>query len=89
MLELGVWSRGEHLKILRQALSGRADVWLVGPHFADAFAALEPSAERPPVRLFATRAELEAELSRRPVVNALVLLKGSHGIGLEHCIGRF
>ena len=34
-------------------------------------------------------AELEAELSRRPVVNALVLLKGSHGIGLEHCIGRF
>ncbi len=89
MLELGVWSREEHAKVLRQALAGGADLWLVGPCFADAFAALEPSAERPPVRLFATRAELEEELSRRPVVNALVLLKGSHGIGLEHCIGRF
>lgn len=89
MLELGAWSREEHLKILRQALSGGADVWLVGPHFADAFAALEPSAGCSAVRLFASREELEEELSRRPVENALVLLKGSHGIGLEHCIERF
>lgn len=89
MLELGGWSREEHTKILRQALAGEAELWLVGAHFADAFGALDRSERPAGVRLFASQEELAAELRRHPVADALVLLKGSHSVGLERCIELF
>ena len=57
---------------------------LVGPEFARAVAALprKPAA----TELFASREELLERLRTRPVENALVLLKGSRGIGLEKAL---
>ncbi|HBX90043.1 MAG TPA: UDP-N-acetylmuramyl peptide synthase, partial [Alistipes sp.] len=43
--------------------------------------------ERPArVRCYPTRHELLAALRSEPIDNAFVLVKGSHGIGLEHAI---
>lgn len=90
MLELGDWSQEEHEKVLRLALaSADAELLLVGPRFAAARNALAASdLSGRPVRLFPTRTELCAFLKEHPVGNALVLVKGSHGIGLEGCIGE-
>jgi len=85
MLELGAWTEEEHERILRPVLaSADAELLLVGRHFADAFAALGETSR--PVRLFPGHAELNDWLKEHPVANALVLVKGSHSIGLEHCI---
>jgi len=86
MLELGEWSLEEHRRILEQALGADAELWLVGGCFAAAFAALGRPAG---VRLFSDRNALEEELRAHPVENAFVLVKGSHGIGLERCAELF
>ena len=97
MLELGEWSAEEHAAVVRLALQGAGasgaaplpagtatQLLLVGPEFARAVAALprKPAA----TELFASREELLERLRTRPVENALVLLKGSHGIGLEKAL---
>ncbi len=85
MLELGAWTEEEHKRILSMAMaSADAELLLVGRHFADAAAALGESSR--PARLFADHTELCSWLRQNPVSNALVLVKGSRGIGLEHCI---
>ena len=85
MLELGEWSCGEHAAIIRQATQDpKAEVWLVGSEFERAWQSLE---EHPAsVRRFASCGELTEELHARPVEGALVLLKGSRGIGLERAL---
>ena len=85
MLELGAWSEQEHRDIV--ALAGRnpdTELMLVGGEFARACAGMEPQPAN--TVLFPSREELIAELRRRPVENAFVLVKGSRGIGLEKAL---
>ena len=85
MLELGAWSEQEHRDIV--ALAARnpdAELMLVGGEFARACAGMEPQPAN--TALFPSREELIAELRRRPVENAFVLVKGSRGIGLEKAL---
>lgn len=95
MLELGTWSAEEHAAILRQALQDpQAELHLVGSEFCKAYRSLqsqEKSCRQPPdkrpeprVKCYATRYELAEALPA--LADTLVLLKGSHGIGLEKII---
>lgn len=82
MLELGEWSLSEHGTIIRQAARDpEAELILVGGEFARAYAALPDPPAR--VTLCPTREELRHLLQTDPVDDALVLVKGSHGVGLE------
>lgn len=86
MLELGAWSREEHAAILRLAATDpAAEVVLVGAEFARAYDALREQ-ERPAATLYPSCEALCAELGKHPVQDALVLLKGSRGIGLEKAV---
>ena len=85
MLELGAWSEQEHRDIV--ALAARnpdAELMLVGSEFTQACASLPEKPAR--TTLCPTREELLSRLRLSPVENALVLLKGSRGIGLEKAI---
>lgn len=86
MLELGAWSAEEHRAILRQAMQDPdTELHLVGAAFAQAVAAAglgEADAAR--IACYPSRSELAAVLPT--IGNALVLLKGSHGIGLEKVV---
>jgi len=84
MLELGAWSEAEHEAILRLAArSADAELLLVGPQFGAAYAAM-PAAERPArAKCYPSRDELLAAWRTDAVVDAFVLVKGSHSIGLE------
>ena len=85
MLELGDWSEQEHATIIAQAAQDpEAEVLLVGHEFAKAYDSLP---EKPAnVTLCPSREELLSLLSVSPVENALALIKGSHGMGLEKAI---
>ncbi len=86
MLELGEWSAEEHAAVLRQAMQDpAAELYLVGPRFAEAYAA-SAMAETGRATLYPSRAELAEALRSHPIADALVLLKGSHGIGLEKVV---
>lgn len=85
MLELGAWSEQEHAGIIRLAAqSPDAELMLVGGEFARAYAGLETQPAG--ITLYPTREELAAALRKHPIENALVLVKGSHGIGLEKAL---
>ena len=82
MLELGEWSLSEHGTVIRLAARDpEAELILVGGEFARAYAALPDPPAR--VTLCPSREELRHLLQTDPVDDALVLVKGSHGIGLE------
>lgn len=85
MLELGEWAEREHAAIIRLAAQDpEAEILLIGREFARACASL---AEKPAnITLFLEREELLAQLETAPVENALVLVKGSRGVGLERAI---
>lgn len=85
MLELGEWSQQEHIDIIRLAMQANdTEIHLVGSEFARAYASLgEPSQQ---VSLHSSQAELAAALDAAPIENALILIKGSHSIGLEKTI---
>lgn len=88
MLELGAWSEAEHRAAIEQTLSGDVEqLWLVGAEFSAAWRATGRSDRR--VRLFCSCDEAAAALSVSPFAGKLVLLKGSHGIGLERLVGLF
>lgn len=85
MLELGSWSEEEHARLIRLATGSSAvDLRLVGSEFARAWEHLDDQPEG--VKLYPSRAELAADLAEHPLANTLILLKGSHGIGLEHLV---
>ncbi len=98
MLELGEWSLQEHADIIRLATQHPdVQVLLVGPEFAQAYASLaegpsqdtlqHPQMELPErISLYPSRTELAAALCASPLSNALILIKGSHSIGLEQVI---
>ena len=84
MLELGEWSAEEHRSIVE--LIAAADferIWLVGKHFTDAATTI---ANNPRVSCFASREQVAERLETDPIEGALVLVKGSHSIGLEKLI---
>ena len=87
MLELGAWSQEEHTAIIDLA-AHRPDTQmrLVGQEFGAAYAQLENPL--PQVRLYPSRKELLADLVKEPIHNALVLVKGSRGIGLEQILEK-
>ena len=82
MLELGDWSQKEHCRILALAAEiPEARLLLVGDHFAQAYNSL---AEKPArTSLYQNQHRLAEALKREPIRNALILIKGSRGIGLE------
>ena len=82
MLELGDWSQKEHCRILALAAEiPEARLLLVGDHFAQAYNSL---AEKPArTSLYQNQHLLAEALKREPIRNALILIKGSRGIGLE------
>ena len=80
MLELGEWSAEEHGRILATAAAADLErIWLVGDDFAAAAAECDDCR----IALFGTQEELAEELRARPLDGRFVLVKGSHGIGLE------
>ena len=85
MLELGDWSEREHAAIIEMAAQDpEAELLLVGPEFAKAYDGL---AEKPAnVTLCPTRDDLISLLKVFPVEHSLVLVKGSHGMGLEQAL---
>ncbi len=84
MLELGEWAAEEHRTILELVVAGNFErIWLVGKHFAEAAATIGND-ER--VSCFTSREEVAERLSTDPIEGALVLVKGSHSIGLEKLI---
>ena len=85
MLELGDWSEREHAAIIEMAAQApEAELLLVGPEFAKAYDGL---AEKPAnVTLCPTRDDLISLLKVSPVEHSLVLVKGSHGMGLEQAL---
>ncbi|MDE7069612.1 MAG: UDP-N-acetylmuramoyl-tripeptide--D-alanyl-D-alanine ligase [Alistipes sp.] len=86
MLELGRWSDEEHRRIVALAASiAGARLLLVGPHFAAACA--RTSLPHARTELFPSREELSRALAQAPIRDALILIKGSHGIGLEQLTG--
>lgn len=87
MLELGAWSAEEHAAILRLAMQNPdAELLLVGQQFTQATASGLSEKDAARIACYPTRAELADALRTRPLADALVLLKGSHGIGLEKVV---
>lgn len=87
MLELGAWSESEHAAIVELAAQHPdAQTLLVGKEFARV---LQARSEVPRhLMVFATREELLGRLEAAPVEGALVLVKGSRGIGLEKALEK-
>ncbi len=84
MLELGEWSADEHRSIVELIVKADFErIWLVGKHFAEATATIENDQR---VRCFTSREEVAEQLGAEPIEGALVLVKGSHSIGLEKLI---
>lgn len=78
MLELGHYSDDEHKKIVDMLTPALLDkIYLVGDNFARASAFIEG------VESFATREQLATHLKANPLKEHLILIKGSHSIGLE------
>lgn len=88
MRELGAESEAEHRTIIEKLRNSRVQrILLVGEEFCRAFNSIEPT--RFPAGVFtafATRKELEAQLSRHPLHDCTILVKGSHSMGLEKII---
>lgn len=76
MLELGSYSAQEHRKIVKLLQEARIEeVFLVGRHFTEAGADCYPT--------FPDTDALRPYLTEHPIVNRLILIKGSRGIHLE------
>lgn len=73
MLELGAVSESEHLRIMELCRTLRLDAIFVGNEFG----------KHHPERWFADVAALNEALAAHPVVDTLVLVKGSNGIHLD------
>ncbi len=85
MRELGAWSEEEHRAVIRQTVGDpAAEVWLVGEEFGKALASTEQQTSA--ITTFADCEALCNTLRSAPPQNALILIKGSHSIGLERTI---
>ena len=86
MLELGEWSHEAHINILAKADKVAEKIILVGAEFSKAYNASE--ALQSNYALYPTTAEASEALTKEPITNSLVLLKGSRGIALEKLIEK-
>ena len=87
MLELGEWSAEAHQNILRKADKVAEQIILVGGEFTKAHGVVSEELESN-YALYPTTAEALTALNEKPILNALVLLKGSRGIALEKLIEK-
>ena len=87
MLELGQWSEEAHCNILRKADKVAGEIILVGGEFAKAHNIVGEELESN-YTLYPTTAEALIALNEKPILNALILLKGSRGIALEKLIEK-
>ena len=87
MLELGEWSEEAHCNILRKADKVAGKIILVGGEFAKAHNIVGEELESN-YALYPTTAEASIALNEEPILNALILLKGSRGIALEKLISQ-
>ena len=87
MLELGEWSGEAHQNILRKADNVASNIILVGGEFAKAHKVVGRELESD-YKLYPTTAEALVALEKKPISNALILLKGSRGIALEKLIEK-
>ena len=84
MRELGTWAGEEHRRILQLATTDpTAQLICVGEEFGRVFEAIK---ERPGSQHFAACEELRAYLEAHPIKQAMILIKASHGIGLERIL---
>lgn len=80
MLELGKYSREEHLRILQNIMNKPGiEVILVGEEFIKAN-------ENSKFKAFSDTTQVNKYLQENPVHNSLILIKGSRGIGLEKIV---
>jgi len=85
MRELGSWAEEEHCRIIEQLLPHpQVELILVGEEFGRARSAIGTSSDQ--IHHYATCEELCAALRAHPLSDALILIKGSHSIGLERTI---
>ena len=87
MLELGEWSAEAHQNILRKADKVAEQIILVGGEFTKAHGVVSVELESN-YALYPTTAEAKVALDEKPILNSLVLLKGSRGIALEKLIEK-
>ena len=87
MLELGEWSEEAHCNILRKADKVADEIILVGGEFAKAYNLVGEELESN-YALYPTTTEASIALNEKPILNALILLKGSRGIALEKLISQ-
>ena len=87
MLELGEWSAEAHQNILRKADKVAEQIILVGGEFTKAHGVVSEELESN-YALYPTTAEALTALNEKPILNALVLLKGSRCIALEKLIEK-
>ena len=87
MLELGEWSAEAHQNILRKADKVAEQIILVGGEFTKAHGVVSEELESS-YALYPTTAEAKVALDEKPILNSLVLLKGSRGIALEKLIEK-
>ena len=87
MLELGEWSAEAHQNILRKADKVAEQIILVGGEFTKAHGIVSAELESS-YALYPTTAEAKVALDEKPILNSLVLLKGSRGIALEKLIEK-
>ena len=87
MLELGEWSEEAHINILRKADGVAERIVLVGKEFAKAHTIVGEELKSE-YTLYPTTAEASVALEREPIIDSLVLLKGSRGIKLESLINK-
>ena len=87
MLELGEWSAEAHQNILRKADKVAEQIILVGGEFTKAHGVVSVELESN-YALYPTTAEAKVALDKKPILNSLVLLKGSRGIALEKLIEK-
>ncbi len=88
MRELGAWADEEHRRIIQQAMAiPEAELWLVGPLFTRAATQLDKaSASTNTLHCFTDCDALCSLLQSHPIEGSLILIKGSHSIGLERTI---
>ncbi len=80
MLELGRYASDEHLAVLQLLAECRIrEIYLVGANFVSA-------AEATGLHAFPDREALVAYLNEHPLHDRMILIKGSHGIGLDKIV---
>lgn len=81
MFELGKESSFEHKKMIESQINTPKTLfYFVGKEFSN------NKIENPNIRFFESFEELKSHLTKNPIVNAFILIKGSRGMALERVL---